>query len=415
MRYSRLFTKTRREPPAEEVSKSAQLLIQAGFVQKEIAGVYAYLPLGKRVLDKIIQVIREEMEAIGGQEVLLGSLQNPETWETTNRWSDETIDVWFKTQLKNETELGLAPTHEEPLTKLMTQYIQSYKDLPAYIFQFQNKFRNELRTKSGIMRTREFIMKDLYSFNKTEKALDVFYEKAKQTYFNIFERVGIGDETYLTFASGGAFSKYSHEFQTICEAGEDIIYLDEEKGLAVNQEVYTDEVLTELGLVRERLKEVPATEVGNIFKLKTKYSEPLGLFYTDKKGDQKPVIMGCYGIGPGRLMGTIVELFNDKDGIIWPESIAPFKIHLISLNPEDEKIAKQAEKLYQNLKESGVETLYDDRQDVSAGEKFATADLIGIPYRLVVSKRNGKKVEVKKRAEKETTLWEPEKFLEEIK
>jgi len=325
MLYTELLLKTRKEPPADEISISARLLIQAGYIYKEMAGVYAYLPLGKRVLNKIIQIIREEMEAIGGQELLMGSLQNPDVWRKTDRWDDKVIDVWFKTKLKNEVEIGLATTHEEPLTELTKKLIHSYKDLPKYLFQFQTKFRNELRAKSGILRTREFIMKDLYSFNKDDENLDIFYERIKRAYFNIFDRLGLEGKTFLTFAGGGVFSKYSHEFQTVCETGEDTIYLDREKGLAVNKEVYTDEVLADLGLEKSKLEKVRAIEVGNIFRLKTRFSKPLGLLYTDKNGDRKPVVMGSYGIGIGRCLGAIVETNSDEKGIVWPKNMAPFR------------------------------------------------------------------------------------------
>lgn len=415
MLYTNLFGKTWKEPPAEEISRSAQLLIQAGYIQKEMAGVYAFLPLGKKVLDKIIQIIREEMETIGGQEMHLGALQNPEVWKTTNRWSDEIIDVWFKTLLKGDTEIGLATTHEEPLTKIAIQHVQSYRDLPFYLFQFQTKFRNELRAKSGILRTREFIMKDLYSFNKTEKDLDKFYEEAKQAYFKIYDRLGIGDNTYLTFASGGAFSKYSHEFQTVCEAGEDTIYLDKEKKLAVNQEVFTQAVLDDLDLEKSGLTEVKAVEVGNIFKLKTKFSKPLGLFYTDEEGERRPVVMGSYGTAPSRCMGTIVEVHSDKNGIIWPESVAPYKTHLIGLNLENEETNKKAQEFYNLLRENNIEVLYDNRIDTTAGQKFADADLIGIPYRLVISQRTKNKIEIKRRNKEETKLMKPEEIITEIK
>ena len=415
MLYTKLFGKTRKQPPADEVSKSAKYLIQAGYIQKEMAGVYAYLPMGKKVLDKIIQVIREEMEAIGSQEIHLGSLQDPETWKATNRWSDEIIDVWFKTFLKDEKEIGLATTHEEPLTKIVSQHVQSYRDLPLYLFQFQTKFRNELRAKSGILRTREFIMKDLYSFNKTEEDLEAFYEEATKAYFKIYDRLGIGDQTYLTFASGGAFSKYSHEFQTVCEAGEDTIYLDEEKELAVNSEVYKEEVLKDLDLSKDKLKEVSAVEVGNIFKLMTKFSEPLGLYYTNENGERKPVIMGSYGTAPSRCMGTIVEVLADEEGIIWPESIAPYTVHLTCLNMDDPEISKKAQETYKTLKDNNIEVFFDDRENVSAGEKLSDADLIGIPHRLVVSKRTKDKVEYKKRTEKEARLQSLSEIIEEIK
>jgi len=404
MLYSQLIGKTKKEAPKDEISKSAQLLIRGGFIQKEISGVYAFLPLGYKVLEKIIQVIREEMKAIGGQEILLGSLQNAETWKKTDRWDDNVVDVWFKTKFKNGQETGLAITHEEPLTQIMTQYIQSYKDLPIYAFQFQTKFRNEARPKGGLLRTREFIMKDLYTFDKTEKDLEVSYEKAKSAYIKIFDRLGIGDKTYVTFASGGFFSKYSHEFQTVSETGEDTIYINKEKKIGVNKEVYTDEVLRDIGLNRDSMQEVGAIEVGNIFKLGTKFSDALGLTYTNEAGNKKPVIMGSYGIGPARSMAAIVELLNDENGILWPENIAPFKLHLIGLNMEDAESEKKAVSLYEKLKKAGSEVLFDDRKDVTAGEKFADADLIGCPYRIVVSKKLGDKIEIKKRNEKESKV-----------
>lgn len=404
MLYSQLIGKTKKEAPKDEISKSAQLLIRGGFIQKEISGVYAFLPLGYKVLEKIIQVIREEMEAIGGQEILLGSLQNAETWKKTDRWDDNVVDVWFKTKFKNGQETGLAITHEEPLTQIMTQYIQSYKDLPIYAFQFQTKFRNEARPKGGLLRTREFIMKDLYTFDKTEKDLEVSYEKAKSAYIKIFDRLGIGDKTYITFAGGGFFSKYSHEFQTVSETGEDTIYINRERKIGVNKEVYTDEVLKDIGLNRDSMQEVGAIEVGNIFKLGTKFSDALGLTYTDEAGNKKPVIMGSYGIGPARSMAAIVELLNDENGILWPENIAPFKLHLIGLNMENAESEKKAASLYEKLKRAESEVLFDDRKDVTAGEKFADADLIGCPYRVVVSKKLGDKIEIKKRNKKESKV-----------
>lgn len=402
MLYSKLFGKTKKEAPKDEESLNAKLLIRGGFIEKEMAGVYAFLPLGLLVMGKISQIIRQEMNAIGGQELFLGSLQNPDTWAKTNRWSDEVIDVWFKTKLHSGTEIGLATTHEEPLTEIMTRHIQSYKDLPLYVYQFQNKFRNEIRARSGLIRTREFIMKDLYSFNKTLEDLDSFYELAKEAYTKIFNRIGIGDKTFLTFASGKPFSKYSHEFQTVCERGEDTIYLDQKKKIAVNKEVLTDEVLNDLGLKKDESEKVNSIEVGNIFKLGTKYSEPLGLFYTDEDGKQKPVVMGSYGIGPARAMATVVEVFNDEKGIVWPRSISPFLVHLVGLDLHLEKVRKQTVEVYEKLLKEGVEVLFDDRKETTAGEKFADADLIGIPYRVVVSEKTGDKVEIKERS-KETT------------
>lgn len=400
MKQSQLFTKTRKEAPADEVSLNAELLIKGGFVNKEMAGVYSYLPLGLRVLNNIQNIIREEMNNIGGQEITMTALQESSTWEPTNQWSDDQVDVWFKTKLKNDTELGLAVTHEAPMTKMLKNFIQSHRDLPLSVYQFQTKFRNETRAKSGIMRCREFIMKDLYSFSKDETEHNIFYEKTKEAYKNIFKRVGIGHLTYLTFASGGMFSKFSHEFQTITGAGEDIIYVDENKGVAINKEVYNDEVIESLGLSKETLVENRACEVGNIFTLGTRFSDALDLKYKNEKEENVSCFMGSYGIGPGRLMGTVVEVLSDDKGIIWPENIAPFKVHLLVLG-EDADVLKSSDEMYSFLQEKNIEVLFDDRTDVTAGEKFADADLIGIPYRVVVSKRSLSDggYEIKKRTE----------------
>jgi prolyl-tRNA synthetase len=386
MRQSQLFTKTRREAPSDEVSKNAQLLIRAGFVHKEMAGVYSFLPLGLRVLNKIIQIIREEMNAIGGQEMLMTTLQEPNAWKKTNRWSDEGIDIWFKTALKSGSELGLAPTHEEPLTAIMREHIASYRDLPKYAYQFQTKFRNELRAKSGILRSREFIMKDLYSFSRDEEEFKKFYEACAEAYLKIFERAGLGGKTYRTFASGGSFSKFSDEFQTICPAGEDTIYIHEGRKLGVNKEVYNDATLSELGLRKEDLREEKGIEVGNIFPLGVRFSDALGLNYKNEAGSSVPVVMGSYGIGPARLMGTVVEALSDDKGIVWPEAVAPFRVHLVQLG-DDAEVQKEAEEMYRSLTAAGVEVLWDDR-DARAGEKFADSDLIGIPLRIVVSQKS---------------------------
>ena len=412
MRQSQLFTKTRREAPSDEVSKNAQLLIRGGYIYKEMAGVYALLPLGLRVFNNIVQIIREEMNAIGGQEVVLTALQQKETWEPTNQWSDKEVDVWFKTALKNGTELGLAVTHEAAITKLMKDFVSSYRDLPSYPYQFQTKFRNETRAKSGIMRTREFVMKDMYSFSGNQQEHDAFYEKSKVAYANIFRRVGIGDTTYLTFASGGMFSKFSHEFQTISDAGEDIIYIHKEKNIAINKEVYTDEIKKELGLSGDFI-EAKSVEVGNIFTLSTRFSEALSLTYKTEEGKDVPVFMGSYGIGPARLMGTIVEVLSDEKGIVWPSAVAPFRYHLVSLAPDDEGVKQLGDELYESLTAKGIEVLYDERIGVSAGEKFADSDLIGIPTRIVVSKKvlvSGK-LEVKERKSGEVDMLAKDEFL----
>lgn len=414
MKQSHLFTKTKKESPTDEVSLNAELLIKGGFINKEMAGVYSYLPLGLRVIKKIENIIREEMDKIGGTEMRTSVFQSKEVWEKSNRWDDKVVDIWFKTKLKNGGDVGLSFTNEEAYSNILKQYISSYKDLPVYPYDFKNIFRNEIRSKSGILRGREFYWKALYSFSKDEAEHNEFYEKAKQAYKNIFQRAGIGHLTYLTFASGGSFSEFSHEFQTLTGAGEDTIYMDENKGIAINSEVYNDEVIENLGLKKEDLVEKRAIEVGNIFSLGTKFSEPFDLKYKDEKGEEKLVIMGSYGLGLTRLMGTIVEVLSDGKGIIWPESVAPFKVHLLALGA-DEKVCNEADLLYEELLQKGIEVLYDDRHDMSAGEKFADADLIGIPYRIVVSKRSldDGGFEVKKRTEeKGRTIKSVEELLE---
>lgn len=407
MKLTELFTKTIKDVPAGEVSKNAQLLIRAGFVHKEIAGVYTWLPLGLKVLENVCQIIREEMDAVGGQEMKLTTLQDPSIWETTDRWDDDKVDVWFKTRLKNGSELGLGPTHEEPLVRAASQFINSYKDLPFLAYQIQTKFRNETRAKSGVLRGREFLMKDMYSFARTEAEHEELYEKIKQAYFKIFERLGIGEQTFLTFASGGMFSQFSHEFQTVCDAGEDKVYLSKSKQLAVNEEVMNDEVLNQLELKREELEEVTAAEVGNIFTLKDKFSKPLGLNFTDQDGKEHPVLMGCYGIGPSRLVGVIVELLADDQGMVWPEAIAPSQVHIVSLHREiGDDVHKSAEALYQKLQAQNVDVIWDDRLEVRAGEKFADADLFGVPHRVTISAKTveAEKVEYKMRTAGDATL-----------
>jgi prolyl-tRNA synthetase len=411
MKQSRLFTKTRKEIPADEVSKNAQLLIRAGYVHKEMAGVYAYLPLGLRVLEKIKSIVREEMNREGGEEMVMTALQDKEVWEKTDRWDDAKVDNWFKTELKNGTQVGLGITHEEPLTRIMTAYISSYRDLPRYAYQFQNKFRNETRAKSGIMRGREFMMKDLYDFSKNEEEHNEFYNRMREAYKRVFNRVGIGDRTYIAFASGGIFSEFSEEFQTVSDAGEDIIYVDEKSGIALNKEVYTDEVIAKLGLVKEDLVEKKSIESGNIFHLGTKFSEPLGLFYSNEDGEKVPVYMGSYGLGPTRLMGTLVEVLSDEKGIVWPASVAPYLVHLVELSNGDSDLKDYADGIYNTFNDNGVHVLYDDR-DARAGEKFNDSDLLGMPYRVVVSKktRDEGKFEVVERATGEVSYLTEEEL-----
>ena len=403
MRQSKLFTKTRKEAPKDEVSKNASLLIRAGFIHKEMAGVYSYLPLGWRVIQKLKKVIGEEMEKLGSQEILMSTLQNKEIWEKTNRWDDVEVDVWFKSVFKNGSEVGFGWSHEEPIGEMMKSHISSYQNLPVQVHQFQNKLRNEVRAKSGIIRGREFIMKDMYCFAMTEEDNLDFYKKTTKAYLEIFRRVGLGDITYVTSASGGVFTdKFSHEFQTICDAGEDTIYItDEIKKEAVNEEM-TD----------KKSEGQKAVEVGNIFNFGTKKSEELGLLVTDKDGEKKPVFLSSYGIGVTRLMGTVVEVLSDEKGIVWPKTIAPFQVHLLSLS---EKAKDFADEIYTTLISHGIEVLYDDR-DVRAGEKFADADLIGIPMRVVIGEKTlaSKMLEVKDRARGETREIIVEHLIKEL-
>ena len=410
MRLSLLFTKTRKQVPADEESRNAQLLIQAGFIHKEMAGVYSYLPLGLKVLNNVADIIRQEMNSVGGQEILMTALQVKERYEATNRWDDKVVDDWFKTKLANGTEVGLGFSHEENLSPIVKEYLNSYRDLPLAIYQIQTKFRNELRSKSGIMRGREFLMKDMYSYSLDQKQHDEYYEKVKQAYHKIFERLGIGDKTFLTFASGGSFAKYSHEFQTLTDAGEDTIYLDRSKKVAINKEVYNDEVIADLGVNKDDLEELRGIEVGNIFSLGTKFSEPFSVTVDDDAGKTITTIMGCYGIGVSRVMGAIVELLADDKGIVWPESVAPARVYIARLG-DDKAVVSAADELYEALEKQGIGALYDDR-DVRPGEKFADADLMGIPHRIVISNKtvDAQKIEYKQRSATESKLISKEEL-----
>ncbi|MDX9779091.1 MAG: aminoacyl--tRNA ligase-related protein [Patescibacteria group bacterium] len=394
MKQSQLFTRTLKEIPKDETNYNAQVLLRAGFIDKVAAGVYSFLPLGWRVLGKIRDIIREEMETVGGQEINMPAFAPKENWAATGRW--ESLDILFKISASDKKEYALNPTHEEVVTPLAKKFIYSYRELPFAVFQIQTKFRNEKRAKAGLLRGREFLMKDLYSFHASQEDLDQYYEQVIGAYTRIFERVGLGDLTYLTFASGGTFAKYSHEFQTISEAGEDLIYVCDKCRLAINKEIISEQsTCPQCG--NSDLKEMKASEVGNIFKLGTKYSEPFNLHYQSADGEKKTVIMGCYGIGLSRIMGMIAEICHDDRGLMWPMNVAPFRVHLLSLTQNE-----QAQKLYDELQQTGIEVLFDER-DVSAGEKFADADLIGCPYRLVVSEKSLKAggVEFKKRQEKD--------------
>lgn len=382
MRVSKLFTKTMKQAPADEVAKNAKLLIRAGYIHKEMAGVYAYLPLGLMVIENIKKIVREEMNAIGSNELAMTGLQRREVWEKTTRWNDDVVDVWFKTSLKDSTEVGLGWSHEEPVVEMLKQYVHSYKDLPVSLYQMQTKYRNELRAKSGIMRGREFIMKDMYSLHASKEDIDEYYQQVIGAYKRVYARLGIGDDTYVTFASGGAFTKFSHEFQTICEAGEDVIYLHREKNIAVNEEVI-DDAVAELGISRDELEPVKTAEVGNIFNFGTQKTDDMGLFFTDENGKQASIYAGSYGIGISRLMGVVAEKMSDDKGLVWPENIAPFKVYLVAIGD----VQAKAEELYEKLQAAGVSVLFDDR-DERPGVKFADAELLGLPYRVTISERS---------------------------
>ncbi len=401
MKYSELLVKTRRDKGKDVESINADLLIRASFIDQVMAGVYTYLPLGLLVLDKIENIIRDEMNKAGGQELLMPVLTPKENWEKTGRWSG--LDDLFRfTSYYSKTELALGPTHEEVVVPLMKKYIGSYRDLPKYVYQIQDKFRDEKRAKAGLLRGREFLMKDLYSFHTDEADLDRYYEVMKQAYINIYDRAGIGEKTYLTFASGGTFSKYSHEFQTESESGEDLIHLCPDCHVAINKEII-DSQSTCPDCGGKNFKTIKAIEVGNIFKLRTKYSEPFGLTFTNEKGEDKLVEMGCYGIGLGRLMGTIVEVSHDERGIIWPLAVAPFAVTLVHLGGDSSR--KEAEKAYKTLTTAGIEVLWDDR-DESVGTKLADCDLIGNPLRVIISDKTltTSSAELKLRNSDETEL-----------
>lgn len=395
MRQSKLFTKIAKDLPKDETSFNAQILIRAGFIDKVGAGIYTFLPLGLIVLNKINQIIRQEINLIGGQEILMPGLTPKEVWEATGRWN--ALDVLFKLKGSDAREYALGATHEEIVTPLLGKHVFSYKELPQYVYQIQTKFRNEKRAKAGLLRGREFLMKDLYSFHATEEDLNEYYKLAQKAYFKIFERCGLLDITYLTFASGGTFSKYSHEFQTVTDAGEDIIYVCDKCQIAINQEIIKEQTSCP-NCGNTDLVEKKAVEVGNIFKLKTKYSQSFNFCFKDNEGENKLVQMGCYGIGPSRVLGTIVETNHDEKGLIWPIEVAPFRVHLLKIGQMDDSSIKKVELIYKELIEEGIEVLYDDRE-ISAGQKFVEADLIGCPYRVVVSEKtlNKEGVEVKKR------------------
>ena len=385
LKQSQLFTKTLREAPAGEEAANAILLERGGFIVKNSAGVYTFLPLGWRVLQKIARIIREEMNAIDGQELFMPALVEKKYWQATKRWD---LDVGYEAKGKKEDEASfvLGWSHEDLLTDIALKFVNSYKDLPKAVYQIQTKFRNEPRAKSGLLRGREFMMKDLYSFHTSEEDLMKYYERAAEAYKKIFDRCGIN--TIYTLAAGGDFTiSNTHEFQAPAEVGEDTIFVCDKCGYAENKEISKLDNGSDCPKCGGKVKKLRAIEVGNIFPLGTRYSEAVGLKYTKENGDKDYVVMGSYGIGLSRLMATIVEVFHDDKGIIWPESVAPFDVHVIEIQSAKSKVQNFSEEVIQKLSEQGKDVLYDDREQSSAGEKFADCDLIGIPMSIIVSER----------------------------
>lgn len=402
MKYSSLFPKTLKQAPARAESINHQLLVRGGFIDQLMAGSFSLLPLGWKVYLKIENIIREELNKAGCQEMLMPLLHPREIWDKTGRWSDPDVKkIMYQFKDIHNREFGLSFTHEEIVMYILGKFIKSYKDLPVAVYHFSTKFRNELRAKSGILRGREFIMKDLYSAHVSEEDMINYYDKVKEAYVEIFNRMSL--EVIVTQAGGGVFTKgFTHEFQVLCETGEDEIIYCPGGDFAQNAEISQVKEGKQCDLGHGPLKKVKTIEVGNIFPLGTKYSKAMGVTYKDEKGKDQDVWFASYGIGMTRLIGTLVEVFHDERGIIWPESMAPYQVHLVGLDLEDEKVAREAEKVYKLLLAEGIEVLFDDREGISAGAKFADCDLIGIPYRVVISKKTQDKLEVKKRSEKAT-------------
>lgn len=417
MRMSRLFAKTTKTPPADAESVNAKLLVQAGFVHQEMAGVYSWLPLGLNVLRNVEAIIREEMNALGAQEVLMSALQPKENWLTTGRW--DTVDVLFKLQSQTKKEYALGPTHEEIVTPLVKQYVKSYKDLPVAVYQIQSKFRDELRAKSGVLRGREFMMKDLYSFHASQEDLKAYYDRVLEAYLRVFTRCGL--KAKVTEASGGSFTKkFSHEFQIETSAGEDVILACPSCTFAQNSEIATHKEGDACPQCGSTLGMTKGVEAGNIFDLGHTFAEAFSFYVTLEDGTQQLVFMGCYGIGVSRLVGTIVEASHDDRGMIWPKSVAPMPVHLVSLSSKDasvqSKIDEVAEGLHDDLIREGINVLWDDRS-ASTGEKLADADLIGLPLRVLVSEKTLKEdaVEWKRRTSTESELVKLQDVLENIR
>ena len=396
MLQSQLFPKTKKEAPKDAESINHKLLVRAGFMDQLMAGSWTLLPMGWKVVTKINNIIREEINAIGGQEMLMPLLHPKSIWGETGRW-DKANEIMYKLKDIHDKEFVLSFTHEEIVMDLLRKTINSYKDLPVSVYHFSTKFRNELRAKNGILRGREFMMKDLYSAHTTEKDLMDYYEKVKGAYSKIFTRLGFNFK--VAKASGGVFTdRFTHEFQVLSEAGEDTIYWKDGDIEAVNEEVLEGR--------KDDYKSTKSIEVGNIFPLGTWYAEKMEMTYTDSDGKRKPVWFGSYGIGPTRVMGTWVEVSHDEKGIIWSKEISPFAVHLIGLNGKGKDI-------YEKLLEKNIDVLFDDR-DLGAGEKFSDSDLIGIPVRLVVSDKTGDKIEYKERTSKTSELLIFDEIIQKI-
>lgn len=408
MLQSKLFPKTKKEAPKEAVSINHKLLVRAGFMDQLMAGSWTLLPLGWRVVTKINNIIREEMNAIGGQEILMPLLHPKSIWNETGRW-DTGADIMYKLKDARGKEYALSFTHEEIVMDLLRKHITSYQDLPVAIYHFSTKFRNEPRAKSGILRGREFMMNDLYSAHTSEEDLMNYYEKVKEAYSKIFTRLGFNFR--ITEAGGGVFTdKHTHEFQVIAPSGEDTIYFCDSCSWGANKEIFEGKEGNKCPNCKKgKIIEKKSIEVGNIFPLGTKYAELMRFYYTDKEGKKKPVWFGSYGIGSTRVMGTLVEVSHDEKGIIWDPDVAPFDVHLIELPG-----AKNAKKIYDELQKENIDVLWDDRE-VQAGEKFADSDLIGIPVRLVVSDKTGDKIEFKKRNSAKIETLATEDIIKRIK
>jgi prolyl-tRNA synthetase len=396
VRQSQLFSKPKKEIPKEAETISHRLLVRADFIDQISSGIYSFLPLGKMVHDKIEKIIREEMLNLGAQEVYLPVLIPKSLWQITERW-EKIEPPLFKLKDIHGKEFGLGPTHEEVITELVRKRIKSYKDLPLYLFQIQPKFRNEMRPTGGLLRVREFLMKDLYSFHQTKEDALNFYQKVKDAYYKIFKRCGLKKVICVEAEPGTIGGELSHEFMVLAESGEDIIFLCQKCGFSSK----TKKICPKC---QKKLEKKNCIEIGHIFYLGEKYSQAMGANFVDKEGKKRAIFMGCYGIGIGRLMASIIEVSHDQKGMIWPKEVSPFQIHFISLLPSEKQ--NLAEKIYQNLEKRGIEVLYDDRLDKTAGEKFSEADLIGIPIRIVISERTLKKncLEIKKRDEKKIKL-----------